>query len=180
MNSIFDKEFYEKVVVIAKNASLITERSGHLEHDIYNIHINAVKCFFLKQYWATVFLSSIGVERYLNKVLKQKGWCYLNAKSIMKAAKAGIPVTELLDEFEKNPFQKGERIEPLFCKRRKKVLHGDFEGLAEIGAPEIEHLKARAIYVGTGIEKDAKAFVINSLPSAYDQLLKFQKFLLKV
>ena len=60
-------------------------------------------------------------------------------------------------------------------------MHGEFEGLAEAKAPEIEDVTALySKYAGTGIEKETHAFVIRYNMSAYDQLLKFQKFLIKI
>ena len=66
-----------------------------------------------------------------------------------------------------------EKPKPLFCNRRNKILHGDIEGLVKIKAPEIN-------YVETEIEGVGSFPVLNFLISAYDQLLKFQKFLLKI
>jgi hypothetical protein len=182
VNSILDGRFYEKVAVLADNARLITEKKSSLDIDIYGIHANAVECFFQKQYPATVFYASIGVERYLNKTLRKK-WICLNFELIKKAYEAGIvAVTELLNESEKVVLKKVKKKPyPIFCfcGRRNKILHGDTEGLVKIKGPEIELIDTRTIYAGTG-EKKAYTFMINSLESAYDQLLKFQKFLLKI
>ena len=173
VNSILDKEFYKKVVPIAENARLIAEKKPPLDNDIYHIHTNAVECFFQKQYQATVFFASIGVERYLNKKLKKRKWNNLNSKLIKKAFKAGIiAVAELLDDSEKSVLQT-EKPKPLFCNRRNKILHGDIEGLAKIKAPEIKYIETETEGVGSFA-------VLNFLISAYDQLLKFQKFLLKI
>ena len=166
LDSIFDKEFYEKVVIIAKNARLIAEKKPPLDRDSYHIHTQAVECFFRKQYQATVFFASIGVERYLNKALKKRKWHNLNASLIMESYDSSIKaVTELLDASEKTVLRT-RKPKPLFCERRNKILHGEFEGLVKTKAPEVEHTKAFPI--------------IYFLISAYDQLLRFQKFLLRI
>jgi len=184
MYPLLYKLFYEKVVTIAKNTCLVAEKEPPLDNDIHHIHINAVECFFQKQYPATVFFASIGVETYLNKTLREENWIYLNSKSIKKAYEAGIiAVTQLLDKSEKTVLRKG-KPNPIFCARRNKILHGDTEGLFKIKGPEIESVKVarppRATYVGMKEEETIDAFVLNYLECAYDQLLKFQKFLLKV
>ena len=176
LNQLFHKRFYEKVVTIAKNTCMIIEKEPSLDTNIQNIHINAVECFFQKQYLATIFLASIGVETYLNKTLREKNWIYLNSKSIKKAYEAGIiAVTELLDKSEKTVLKKGEP-KPIFCARRNKILHGDTGGLFKIKGPEIENVKVarppRATYVGMKTEETIDAFVVNYLACAYDQLLK--------
>lgn len=173
LRSIFDKEFYEKVVTIAENACLITKKKHPLDSDTYNTHARAVECFFQKQYLATVFFASVGVERYLNKTLKRQKWKFLSSGSIMEAYKAGmIAVAELLDASEKSVLQTG-KPKPLFCERRNKILHGDIEGLVKIKGTEIENNQ-------TGLESESSLIVISFQMSAYDQLLKFQKFLLKI
>ena len=194
---IVDKEFYEKVVPIVENALLIAEKKPSLDSDIYEIHSEAVKCFFQRQYLETVFFASIGVERRLNKIPDKKGltniekkeWDSLNWNLISKAYKAKIiAVTELLDDseisvlkkYEPGPPPKGT-TPPLFCFRRNKILHGEFMGRVKTKAPEIEDVTALyALHAGTGIEKETRAVVIRDNISAYDQLLKFQKFLIKI
>jgi hypothetical protein len=184
MYQLLYKQFYEKVVTIAKNTCMIVEKEQSLDTDIQNIHINAVECFLQKQYLATVFFASIGVETYLNKTLEEKNWIYLNSKSIKKAYEAGIiAVTELLDKSEKTVLKKAKPT-PIFCARRNKILHGDTRGLFKIKGPEIEKVKVarppRATYVGIKEADTIDASVINYLACAFDQLLKFQKFLLKI
>lgn len=172
VSSILDREFYEKVVIIGENARLIAKKELPLDIDTHHTYDNAVVCFFQKQYLATVFFSSIGVERYLNQKLGTKKWKCLNGYLIKKAYDSSIKaVTELLDDSEKNVLLKG-KPKPLFCERRNKILHGDIEGLLKIKAPEVA-------YVKNEIERDREGAVISFLISAYDQLLKFQKFLLK-
>jgi hypothetical protein len=177
--SILDKRFYEKVVVIANNARLIADKTPSLDIDMDSIHGDAVESFFQKRYTATVFFASIGVERYLNKALKEKEWIFLKPQSIKDAYRSGIlAVTELLDKSEKTVLTKG-RPYPIFCGRRNKVLHGDIEGLVKIKGPEIGLVDTPTIRMEKGISKKAYAYMIDYLESAYDQLLKFQKFLLK-
>ena len=185
IRSIIDKEFYEKVVPIAENAQLIAEKKPSLDSDMYKIHSEAVKCFFQQQYLETVFFASIGVERCLNKKLHKKKWINLNPLLIKEAFDTKITaVTELLDDSEKGLLQTDNpkpHPKPLFCIRRNKILHGEFEGLAEAKAPEIEDVTALySKYAGTEIEKETHAFVIRYNMSAYDQLIKFQKFLIKI
>ena len=168
---MLDKEFYKRIVTISENARLIAERKPSLDIDTCHIHTSAVECFFQKQYLATVFLASVGVERYLNKTLKGKKWKNLNSKSVMEAYKAGIiAIAELLDASEQSILQTG-KPKPIFCERRNKILHGDIAGLIKIKAPEVEYIKT---------EVENSFSVISFLTSAYDQLLKFQKFLLKI
>ena len=184
MNQLFHKRFYEKVVTIAKNTCMIIEKEPSLDTNIQNIHINAVECFFQKQYLATIFLASIGVETYLNKTLKEQNWINLNPKLIKKAYESGIiAVTELLDKSEKTVLKKGEP-KPIFCARRNKILHGDTGGLFKIKGPEIKNVKVarppHATYVGIKEADTINAYVVDYQVCAYDQLLKFQKFLIKI
>ena len=168
-----DKEFYKKVVTIAKNAHLIAEKKPPVDFDSYHTHSSAVKCFFQRQYLPTVFFASTGVESYLNKALKKNKWKNLNGDLIREAYSSSIKaVTELLDDSEKSVLRTG-KPKPLFCKRRNKILHGDIEGLVKIKAPEVEYGKSEIEGVGS-------FSVTRFLISAYDQLLKFQKFLLKL
>jgi len=171
IDSILDRDFYKRVVAISENARLIAEKKSPLNIDTHHTHTNAVECFFQKQYLATVFFASVGVETYLNKTLKGQKWKCLNPKSIMEAYKAGITaVDELLDASEQSVLQTGKPT-PIFCKRRNKILHGDITGLVKIKALEVEYIKT---------ELGSSFAIISFLTSAYDQLFKFQKFLLKI
>lgn len=173
ISSIPDKEFYKKAVTIAKNAHLIAEKKPPVDFDSYHTHSSAVKCFLQRQYLPTVFFASTGVERYLNKVLKKNKWKSLNGDLIREAYNSSIKaVTELLDDSEKSVLRTG-KPRPLFCERRNKILHGEIEGLVEIKAPEVEYVKTEKEGIGS---YSVTLFLI----SAYDQLLKFQKFLLKL
>lgn len=182
--SILDTIFYQRVAVIADNALLVVKKEPSLNTNIYGIHADAVRCFFQKQYEPTVFYASIGVERYLNKALHEKAWIPLNFSLIKKAYEKGIvAVTELLDKSEKNVLRKvNRRPYPTFCfcGRRNKILHGDIAGLVKIKGIEIKLVHAETISMEKGIKREANTFMINYIDSAYDQLLKFQKFLLRI
>lgn len=177
---IFDREFYEKVATISKNALLITKKKPPLDDDLYRLHDIAVKSFLNGNFLASIFFASIAVEAYLNKIVERTKWLNLNLKLLKKTHEFGIPVIELLDEeekehFEKESLKKLKGFKPLFCERRNKILHGDFTGLhVQFGLPEIEHGKMQI--KGKTFEK----YVFSEIKSAYDQLLKFQKFLLKL
>jgi len=181
---LYNKLFYEKVITISKNVCLVLEKEPTLDADIHSLHIKAVEFFFQKHYLATVFFASIGVETYLNKILKENNWINLNSQLIKKAYETGIvAVTELLDKSEKTVLTKAEP-KPIFCGRRNKVLHGEFEGLFELGGSEIETRKVArsplSTHVGMKDEDTIDISTLNYLECAYDQLLKFQKFLLKL
>lgn len=163
----------KKVVTIAKNARLIAEKKPPVDFDSYHTHSSAVRCFFQREYLATVFCASIGVERYLNKILEKNKWKNLNGDLIREAYNSSIEaVTELLDDSEKSVLRTG-KPQPFFCKRRNKILHGEIEGLGKIKAPEVE-------YETTEIKGVGSFSVLRFFMSAYNQLLKFQKFLLKL
>lgn len=179
--SVLDAIFYQRVAVIVRNALLVVKKEPSLDTDIYRIHADAVRCFLVKQYEPTIFYASIGVERYLNKTLHEKDWIPLNFKLIKKAYEKGIvAVTELLNESERNVLGKVKKEPyPIFCGRRNKILHGDIVGLVKIRGPEIELVQTETISREKGVKKE-ETFMINYIVSAYDQLLKFQKFLLKI
>jgi hypothetical protein len=171
----FDREFYEKVIVIIKNALSITDRKTPIDEFLYRAHDNAVMSFLERNFLASVFFASIGVEAYLNKILGTDKWQNLTLRLLRKAHQHGMPVTELLDEREKEFFEKGLKFKPLFCERRNKIFHGDFDGLiAQFHLPEVEHKKTRIR--GTAYD----SYFFSEIKCAYDQLLKFQSFLLRL
>jgi len=179
---IFDREFHEKLVTINTNALLIMKKEPPLDIELYRTHKAAVRSFLNKNFLASIFFSSIGVEAYLNKVLNMRKWENLNLKLLKTAHRLGIPVSELLDDEERDLFEKESLkklkdlgFKPLFCERRNKILHGDFTGLAsQFDLPEIEHIKMK---FG---EKAYLTHIFSEIKSGYCQLLKFQKFLLKI
>jgi len=171
----FDKEFYEKVVNIARNALVLAKKAQSLNEFLYRTHHNAVRSFLEGNFLASIFFACIGVEAYLNEILENRRWMNLKLRLLKKAYQHGIPVTELLDEEEKEFFKKGIEFKPLFCERRNKIFHGDFNGLAlQFHLPEVEKVKTRIR------GKTYQAYVFSEIKCAYDQLLKFQRFLLKV
>lgn len=183
LSSILDVRFYEKVIILAKNAVVISKKASQSEltTKIYRFHSEAMKNFLNRNYLASILFSSIGVETYLNsdkrledyKVSTKYKWITLNLEAIKKARDKGLPVFELLDDSEISL-----RNTPIFCIRRNKILHGDIEGLTKEGLkkklPEIE-----AVEMKMGRDRYLGYFFVGE-EAGYDQLLKFQKFCLKL
>ena len=187
-----DVSFYQKVSALSENAVLLSKKATQSKviTTIYNFHRKAMQSFLNRDYLASIFFSSIGVETYLNsdkrledyrkRNKRRNEWLNLNLKTIRKAKENGLPTIELLDQSELSLLdEKRPRNRPVFCLRRNKILHGDLEGLAKegakIGIPEIEVLEKRRI--GRTIHS---GYLFLEEEAAYDQLLKFQKFCLKL
>ena len=188
-----DVSFYQKVSALSENAVLLSKKATQSEVTtiIYNFHRKAMQSFLNRDYLSSIFFSSIGVETYLNsdkrledyrkRNKRRNEWLNLNLKTIRKAKENGLPTIELLDqsEFPLLDEKRPSNRRPVFCLRRNKILHGDLEGLAKegakIGIPEIEFLEKRRI--GRTIRS---TYFFLGAEAAYDQLLKFQRFCLKL
>jgi hypothetical protein len=189
LDLFYEAKYFKKLLVLLKNAIIIYEKPHEFSYswNIYELHKEAINNFLNKNYFATIFFCSIGVEVFLNnykglenyKMKQRDKWIKLNIKSLAKAKKIGLPVNELLDSSE---IQLLENIHnkhiPIFCMRRNKILHGDIEGLIrakyDINLPEITILKQKIN------EDELHGYIFEGEMAAYDQLLKFQKFIINI
>ena len=183
LGSIFEARFYKKVIMLSKNAIIINQKphEDSSSWNIYHYHKEAIKNFLNENHLSTILFCSIGVEVYLNddkrleeyKMKQRDKWIGLNKQSLSVARDKGLPVNELLDASE-IPLLNN----PIYCIRRNKILHGDIEGLSmakdDVNFPEITIMKQKIDdVVLTG-------YIFEGEIAAYDQLLKFQKFIIKI
>jgi len=189
LDLFFEAKYFKKLLVLLKNAIIINERPHEFSHswDIYELHKEAINNFLSKNYLATILFCSIGVEVFLNnykglenyKIKQRDKWIKLNKKSLAKAKEIGLPVNELLDSSEIQLLDNIHNKQiPIYCMRRNKILHGDIKGLMNakdnINLPEITKLKQKI----NGDEYHG--YIFEGEMAAYDQLLKFQNFIIKI